>query len=214
MRLSISFFAVMLLTASLLAPYTIARAQNTGTITGVVTDILGGPISGIGLTAWNFETYTTDRSGVAHAGTDKNGAYMLVVPGGTYLVVVDANYYPGSFVTEAYANINSFSRISEATPIKVASGQTVAGVMASSLIAVVYIMPWMLLLSFLRKFKPSTKMIRLVGLVWAGCVVALAVAEVVTSSLLMMATTGAFVLATIVLTTLASTRAIIRHRIP
>lgn len=128
MKPFLSTFFIMLLTAPLLTPYAMAETQGTGTITGVVTDIQGVPISGICLTAWNFDTYATDRFGVAHACTQEDGVYELVVPAGTYLVVVDANYYPGSFVSEAYANINSFSRISEATPVEVASGQTVSGV--------------------------------------------------------------------------------------
>lgn len=44
----------------------------------------------------------------------------------------------------------------------------VTGLIASSLIALVYVTPWVLLLSFLNKFRPSTKIIRFVGLVWAN----------------------------------------------
>ncbi len=84
----------------------------------------------------------------------------------------------------------------------------VAGLVASALIALVYVTPWVLLFSFLKKFRPSTKMICYEGLVWAGSVVAIALAEASTSSPLMMASTGAFVLTTITLTTLVSTRAI------
>ena len=87
-------------------------------------------------------------------------------------------------------------------------GVVIAGFIASSLIAVVYFMPWALLLSFLRKFRISTKIIHLTGLIWAGSVVAMAVAEVAASSPLMMAATGAFVLTTMCLTTLAVTRVV------
>jgi hypothetical protein len=92
-------------------------------------------------------------------------------------------------------------------------GVVMAGLVASSLIAMVYFTPWALLFSFLKKLMPSARSIRLTGLVWAGSVVAMALAEAATSSPLMMASTGAFVLVTICLTTLASTRALTKRYI-
>jgi len=92
-------------------------------------------------------------------------------------------------------------------------GVIASGLVASSLIGVVYFMPWVLLLSFLKKFKPSPKTVRLTGLVWAGTVSAIALAEASASSPLMVASTGAFVIATICLTTLATVRAIMGHRV-
>ncbi|MFQ6074974.1 MAG: Ig-like domain-containing protein [Candidatus Bathyarchaeia archaeon] len=92
-------------------------------------------------------------------------------------------------------------------------GVVMAGLVASSLIGIFYITPWVLLFSFLRKLKPSTGTIRLTGLVWAGSVIAIALAEAAMSSLLMMASTGAFILATMCVATLASTRAITRRYI-
>lgn len=92
-------------------------------------------------------------------------------------------------------------------------GVVMAGLVASSLISVVYVMPWVLLFSFLKKFKPSTGTIRLTGLIWASSVVAIALAEATASTLLMMASTGAFLLATMCLATLATARAITRRYI-
>jgi peptide/nickel transport system substrate-binding protein len=90
-------------------------------------------------------------------------------------------------------------------------GILVAGSTASSIIGAIYVTPLALLFSLLRKFKPSIKTIRLTGLVWAGSVMAVALAEAATSSLLMMASTGAFVLATMYLTTLAMVRVIVKR---
>jgi hypothetical protein len=92
-------------------------------------------------------------------------------------------------------------------------GVVMAGLVASALLATVYVMPWILMFSFLHKFKPSKRIIRLSGLVWTGSVLAIAIAEVSTSPLLMMASTGTFVLATMTLTTLALTKTITGRRI-
>jgi hypothetical protein len=92
-------------------------------------------------------------------------------------------------------------------------GVVVAGLVASAFIAIVYVMPWILVFSFLKKFKPSRRIIHLSCLVWTGSVLAIAIAEVATSSLLMTASTGTFVLATMTLTTLALTETITRRRI-
>lgn len=90
-------------------------------------------------------------------------------------------------------------------------GVVMAGLVASSLIAVVYVMPWVLLLGFLKKFRLSTKTARLMGLIWAGNVVAIALAETQQSPLLMMAASGAFIIVTICLTTLATTKAVMER---
>jgi len=87
-----------------------------------------------------------------------------------------------------------------------------AGLVASSLIAIAYALPWVLVFSFIRKFKPSAQTIRLASLVWASSVMGIALAEVVTYSPLMMASTAAFVLATMCLATLVATRAALRSR--
>lgn len=116
--------ALLFLLLSLPADSVGAQADATGVITGVVSDVQGKPIVGIGVSARDFDT----RSPVANVGTNEEGVYELVVPAGTYLVSINANFYPGSFVSEAFANVNSWSRISKATPVAVASGQRVSSV--------------------------------------------------------------------------------------
>lgn len=90
-------------------------------------------------------------------------------------------------------------------------GVVVAGTVASALIAIVYFMPLALPLSLLSKFRPSAKILRLACLVWIGSITAMALAEAASSSHLMMASSGAFILATIFLTNLATIRMITKH---
>ena len=91
-------------------------------------------------------------------------------------------------------------------------GVVIAGLVASSLIAIVYAVPWVLALGFIRKFRPSSKTIRLMSLVWAISVAGIALAEAAMYSSLMMVSTGAFVLTTMCLVTLAATRAAMRNQ--
>ena len=90
-------------------------------------------------------------------------------------------------------------------------GVVVTGLVASSLIGVVYVAPLALLLSMLKKFRLSSKIIRLTGLVWAGNVVLTALAEALVSPPLMMVATGAFVILTICFTTLVVVRAVMQR---
>jgi hypothetical protein len=93
-------------------------------------------------------------------------------------------------------------------------GVVLAGLVASMLIAVVYILPWVLLLYLLKKFKLSVRTTSWMSLVWVGSLMSLALAEVTRSSLLMMVSAGTCVLATMCLTTLAMTRAITKLSFP
>jgi len=85
-------------------------------------------------------------------------------------------------------------------------GVMMAGLVASSLIGIVYFLPLVLLVSFFKRFKPSERTIRLAALVWGGSALTMVLAGVAMSSIVMMASTGIFVLATICLTTLAMLR--------
>jgi peptide/nickel transport system substrate-binding protein len=85
-------------------------------------------------------------------------------------------------------------------------GVIMAGLVASSLIGIIYFLPLVLLVSFFKRFKPSERTIRLAALVWGGSALTMVLAGAATSSTMMMASTGTFVLATICLTTLAMVR--------
>jgi hypothetical protein len=87
-------------------------------------------------------------------------------------------------------------------------GIILAGVVASTLITVIYLLPWTVLLCRLQWVTLSRRSIRWLGQIWAGSFLSMAVAEATQSSVLMMASTGASVLATMCLTAWALTRVI------
>ncbi len=82
------------------------------------------------------------------------------------------------------------------------------GVVASALIAVIYLLPGMVLICRLRRVTLSGRLLRWLGWVWWGGLLSMVVAEAAQSSGLMMASTGVTVLATMCLTVLALTRVI------
>lgn len=93
-------------------------------------------------------------------------------------------------------------------------GIVLAGVVASALIAVIYLLPGMMLLCRLLHITLSRRLLRGVGWVWWGGLLSLTVAEATQSSILMMASTGVTVLATMCLTALALTRVIMKPAAP
>jgi len=92
-------------------------------------------------------------------------------------------------------------------------GVVAAGLIASSLIGIVYFLPLALIFCFFNKFKVSDKIFRSLGLIWASSIIVMFVAEVTKFQLIMMASTGAFVLATISAATLTSLRLISKNLI-
>ena len=91
-------------------------------------------------------------------------------------------------------------------------GIIMAGLVASALIGLVYLSPVVLLVCLVRKFRPSKKLVIATAMIWAGSTTAIALAEVSTSPALMMVSTGAFVLATICIATLAAVTTVARLR--
>jgi len=87
-------------------------------------------------------------------------------------------------------------------------GIILAGVVASALIAVIYLLPGMVLLCRFRRVTLSRRQLRWLGGAWWAGLTSMAVAEAAQSSGLMMASTGVTVLATMCLTALALTRVI------
>ena len=81
----------------------------------------------------------------------------------------------------------------------------------SSLMSVVYLVPWALLVGFLKKTAVSIKTIRIAGLIWSGSITVTLVAEVTKSPLLIMASGGVFNVATACLTTLATVRTVTKR---
>jgi sugar lactone lactonase YvrE len=99
-----------------------------GTITGTVTDEGGSPIAGIGVGTGDYDNIVNCEGGDFWAGTEADGTYHLDIPAGTYLVFVNSHGYPGSYVPEAYPEINTWSQITAMVPVTVTAGQVVTGV--------------------------------------------------------------------------------------
>jgi hypothetical protein len=78
--------------------------------------------------AGDYDAVVNCREGQLRVSTDAGDGYRLNVPPGTYLVFVNSHDEPGSYVPEAYPNVNSWSNIRAAAPVTVAAGQTVTGV--------------------------------------------------------------------------------------
>lgn len=83
-------------------------------------------------------------------------------------------------------------------------GVVVAGFLSSSLIGLIYVLPFMLLLFFIKKFQVSPKIIRGLGSIWIGTCILLVIADIMKFPLMMMVTTGVFVLVTLFLATLTA----------
>jgi hypothetical protein len=93
-------------------------------------------------------------------------------------------------------------------------GVIVAGLIASSLIGVIYFLPIALIFSYFKKFKVSEKIFHWMGLIWLGNVLFLVIAEVVKIQLMMMVSTGVLVLVTIITATLTTLRIVSKRLIP
>jgi len=83
----------------------------------------------------------------------------------------------------------------------------------SSLMTIVYLVPWALILSFIKKTTVSAKKTRIAGFAWLGSIVVIFIAEITKSPVLLMASGGVFVIATACLTVLSVVRAVMRHYI-
>jgi hypothetical protein len=92
-------------------------------------------------------------------------------------------------------------------------GVILAGLVASALIGIVYFMPLALILTFMKKIKISRKIIHMMGLILAGSVMMLVIAEISNSPLIMMISTSIFVLVTISTTVLTSLRILLTRLI-
>lgn len=104
--------------------------QATGAITGRVTNASGAAIRGIVVTAGAYVTAVQCQDGNgAAAGTDSQGRYRIDLPAGDYLVYINTHgFTPAVYVPEAYPNVNSWSRIADASSVTVITGQTVSNV--------------------------------------------------------------------------------------
>jgi len=98
-------------------------------ITGRVTDESGNPIANMYVTAGDYDLFVGCQGGAGFwVGTEASGAYRFDVPAGTYLVYVNSHNETGSYVPEAYSDVNSWSDIASAARVTVRRGELVTGV--------------------------------------------------------------------------------------
>ena len=99
-----------------------ARPQSTGTLSGTVSGPDGAPLEGFWVGTGDYETVAACEGGGAYgAWSGSGGAYRIDVPPGTYLVAVNSHNPPGSYLPEAYRDVNSWSAIGQATRVTVAA---------------------------------------------------------------------------------------------
>jgi YVTN family beta-propeller protein len=109
-------------------PVVLKNYVPPSTIAGRVTDESGNPIAEMTVGAGDYDGIVNGEGGEFWTSTSADGTYRLDVQPGTYLVFVNSHGQPGSYVPEAYANVNSWSQIADAARVTVAVGQTVTGV--------------------------------------------------------------------------------------
>jgi hypothetical protein len=82
-------------------------------------------------------------------------------------------------------------------------GVVMAGFVASALLAAIYLAPIAVVLSHLRKYRPSRTVIMAMGLIWLASLTAIGLAELTQIASLMTISTGTFVLTTMGITLLS-----------
>jgi len=114
----------------LLTSHGSARAPMAdGTITGTVTGAGGVPLTGFGVRAGDYDALIAcDETSMYDGTTGGDGTYQLDVPAGTYLVYVNSHNQPGTYLPEAYVDVNSWAEIDTAIPITVGSGEVISDV--------------------------------------------------------------------------------------
>jgi len=109
-------------------PLTLKNAVAPSIIAGTVTDAQGTPLADLHVSAGSYDAVVNCGPDEFWTRTATDGSYHLDVTPGSYLVSVNSHHQPGSYVPEAYPDVNSWSRIGMATRINVGAGQQVAGV--------------------------------------------------------------------------------------
>ncbi len=109
-------------------PITMRNAAPPTLIAGAVTDAQGTPLADVRVSAGAYDTIIDCGFEEFSATTAADGSYRLQVTQGNYLVYVNSHHQPGSYVPEAYPNVNSWGDIGAAARIQVNVGERVNGV--------------------------------------------------------------------------------------
>jgi sugar lactone lactonase YvrE len=102
--------------------------QGVGTLSGTVASVGGTPLEGFWVGAGDYDTVAACGGGAYGVWSGPDGAYQIDVSPGTYLVYVNSHDAPGSYLPEAYRDVNSWSAIDQAARVTVADGQSVSGI--------------------------------------------------------------------------------------
>jgi len=103
-------------------------AQANGAITGRVRDGHGDPVADVFVSTGDYDSVLDCGGCPFGTQTLGDGTYRLEVPPGAYLVYVNTHGRSERLVPQAYPDVRSWSDISRALPVSVASGQTAVGV--------------------------------------------------------------------------------------
>jgi sugar lactone lactonase YvrE len=106
----------------------LATPLALGHVTGTVTDALGNPLPNINVSAGDYDTILGCGGTSIGTQTEADGSYQLDLTPGDYLVWVNSHGRPEGYVPEAYADVNSWSKIVLATRVTVTSGSTTPGI--------------------------------------------------------------------------------------
>jgi len=109
-------------------PVTLKDAVPPTIIAGTVTNAAGTPLADVHVSAGAYDDIINCGSEIFNTTTAADGTYRLNVSPGSYLVYINSHNQPGSYIPEAYPNINSWSEIDAATSIQVGVGDRVDAV--------------------------------------------------------------------------------------
>ncbi len=109
-------------------PVALRNAVPPTVIAGRVTDAAGVPLAGVRVSAGAYDAILNCGVEAFGTTTDANGSYRLQVTPGSYLIYVNSHHQPGSYVPEAYPNVNSWADIDAAARIRVDVGERTEGV--------------------------------------------------------------------------------------
>lgn len=104
-------------------PVTLKNAVIPAVIAGTVTDAAGTVLADVRVSAGAYDAIINCGPEEFSATTAADGSYRLNMPSGSYLVYVNSHHQPGSWVPEAYPNVNSWAGIGAAARIQVDVGE-------------------------------------------------------------------------------------------
>jgi hypothetical protein len=97
-------------------------------ISGRVTDESGSPLANKQVSAGNYDLILDCQGPDLWVGTQADGTYRVDVPAGTYMVYTNCHNDPGSYIPEAYRDVNSWTNMASAGRVTVRRGELLSGI--------------------------------------------------------------------------------------